>query len=290
MRPRLPFASARMLPSAPAAPRLPDWCLQFLCGLRITAISRPAPVLVDSEHHPPGLPASIPLLQTLNMNILIHIRVRALSWLTFTTVPMSRPWLVPPLLPFAMDVAYCRNRAILVHSLPLFSFYFFHVPSLLFPTLPPSSTLDPLYVLMSSLALPAVRTSPRIKKQDHIVLCHPQHENTTPEAPPDHTPRQTGNLVSLTPSLIHTIHTRQHTNPRPLRTRSMPRTRSYVGSVTSPPAAAAISRTIPPCHSCPFVATPPSHLSPAIDSYRPDAADTPAVALAHPSCRRDHFE
>ncbi|KAJ7832705.1 hypothetical protein B0H13DRAFT_2370831 [Mycena leptocephala] len=92
---------------------------------------------------------------------------------------------------------------------------------------------------MSSLALSAVHTFPRIKKQEHIVLCHPQHENTTPEAPHDHTPRQTGNLVSLTPSLIHTIHTRQHTNPRPLRTRSMPRTRSNVG-------AAAISRTITP--------------------------------------------
>jgi hypothetical protein len=105
---------------------------------------------------------------------------------------------------------------------------------------------------MSPLALPAARTFPRIKKQEHILLCHPQHENTTPEAPHDHTLRQTGNLVALTLSVIHTIHTRQHTQPPTLH----PRTRSYIG----------------------------------IDSCRPDAADTPAVSLAHSSCRRDHVE
>ncbi|KAJ7904069.1 hypothetical protein B0H13DRAFT_2334908 [Mycena leptocephala] len=186
-----------------------------LCrGLCIATISRPAPLLVDAEHHLPGLPASIPLLQTLNMNIFTHIRM--CRWNPNALArDIWRPWLVPPPPPSAMYVGYW-NRAILVRSLPRFLVLFLLLPRPLPPFTPlsrPTSVLytRPPHVLISSLALPAARIFPRIKKQEHIVLCHPQHKNTTPEAPHDHTPRQTGNPVSLTPSLIHTIHTRQHT-------------------------------------------------------------------------------
>ncbi|KAJ7898120.1 hypothetical protein B0H13DRAFT_2337573 [Mycena leptocephala] len=143
MRPRPPFARACPIHALPLSP------INFCRGLRIAAVSRPASLLVDAEHHPPGFPASITLLQTLNMNIFTHIRM--CRWNPNALAhDIWRPWLVPPSPPSAMDVGYCRNRAIL-------------------------------------------------------------HEYTTPEAPHDHTPRQTGNLVSLTPSFIHIIHTIQHT-------------------------------------------------------------------------------
>ncbi|KAJ7832706.1 hypothetical protein B0H13DRAFT_2370832 [Mycena leptocephala] len=58
-----------------------------------------APLLVDDEHHPPGLLASIPLLQTLNMNIFTHIRM--CRWNPNALAhDIWRPWLVPPPSPF----------------------------------------------------------------------------------------------------------------------------------------------------------------------------------------------
>ncbi|KAJ7810553.1 hypothetical protein B0H13DRAFT_2384571 [Mycena leptocephala] len=255
MRPRPPFACARMLPSAPAAPRLPDRrrgdqrCQvaltrttlnlnaasairplasksNFCRGLRIAAISRPAPLLVDAEHHPPGLPASIPLLQTLNMNIF-----------TYSDVPLESKRLGPR-----------------------------HMASMARPG--PSPFCDG--------SLPAARTFPRIKKQEHIVLCHPQHENTTPEAPHNHTPHQTGNLVS---SLIHTIHTRQHTHPPSTctRTRSMPRTRSLsLGSAPSPPRSPPPSPQLEPAQPAPFP-LPIPHAAATISSESPPCCTTSAL-------------
>ncbi|KAJ7920442.1 hypothetical protein B0H13DRAFT_2656419 [Mycena leptocephala] len=100
-------------------------------------------------------PASIPLLQTLNMNILTHIRMcrwnpNALAHDVLASI--ARP-------PSAMDLDYCGNPAILVRSLPRSLVLFLLLPRPLpprfsFTVTSAYSTFDPLHILMSSSVFP----------------------------------------------------------------------------------------------------------------------------------------